>query len=175
MMRTNDCARVGLFLLGAYLVVSSLANATGLFTQQPIILRDSGASFDSTILVIEFVSGVLTVIVFGLIPGAFIISRSSQWADSWFPTTHPETPIALRRGDVYAVGLALLGIHFVVSGLGSLLAGVITTLFLAVSSTGSLERVSLGNTASSFTSGVVQVAGGLLSWRLGRRHASNAA
>ena len=122
-MTTNACARVGLFLLGAYLIVFSLANATGIFTQQPIILKDSKASLDPMVLVIDFLSGAFMVIVFGLVPGAFIIARSAQWADQWFPTMEHERPLALAPSALYAVVLTILGIYFLVSGFGALLFG----------------------------------------------------
>jgi hypothetical protein len=174
-MSANTCARTGLFLLGAYLIVSSLANATGLFTQQPLIVKEGGSLPDFGMLAGDLVAGVVVVTVFGLVPGSWLIVKRERIADRWFPESDAQARLTLEPSTLYAIGLALLGAYFAIAGGASLLGGAFAALVVHEEPTEGIGGASLRTVVSAIGSGLVQLIAGAVLWYLGQRLARRAA
>jgi hypothetical protein len=124
-MSTRQLARLGLSLMGVYLVVRSLVFAVGTFASQSLVIRETDAPFaDHHINSILFSGSIsiAAVVVFGIVPGALLIAKSQRWAESWFPDERSETEFSITV--FFPIGLLLLGLDFGISGLSGLVGGI---------------------------------------------------
>jgi hypothetical protein len=123
-MSIRQLARLGLSLMGVYLVVRSLVLAAGALAAQPLVIRETDAPFADHINSILFSGSIsiAAVVVFGIVPGAVLIAMSQRWAESWFPDERSETEFSITV--FFPIGLLLLGLDFGISGLSGLVGGI---------------------------------------------------
>ncbi len=110
-MSTRQLGKIGLVFLGIYLVVSSLSSIPSNMGQI-WFLGSRGAGEAVTLLAINL----LLIVLFGLLPGLWIISRRDRLAKAWFVDDR-DSQISVEPQTLLAVGLVLIGVSTLIAGL----------------------------------------------------------
>ena len=118
-MTSRELTSVGLALLGITVGLRSLTLLANSFTFSQTF--PSGGD----IMIVAVAAVVLSVI-----PAVIIVLNRDRWAARLFPESSPSTPP--ESSTLYATGLLLLGIYFVVSGAASTAIVLPAVLFWAV-------------------------------------------
>ena len=167
-MTAQQLARVGFALMGVYLIVKSLVVAADSLSARPLVVRESDAPFADHLnsLLFSGSAALAAITVFGFAPGAVLIAKSRRWAESLFPdaAVYAEIPIAV----LLPMGLLLLGLDFGISGLSSLLGGIVQII-------ASDNGWSLSYAWRTLATGAVSFLGGVALFSVGRRLARHAA
>lgn len=165
-MSARQLAHLGFLLLGAYLMVESLALVVGSLNDRPLIWQSGGSSESSGIqtLLLAIAAGIVGAVAFGFVPGAAIIAKSGQWAANLFSESEATSHVSLAV--LYPLGLLLLGLNFGLQGIAAVVGGVVQ-LVMSNEST-----IAWG--ASTFASGATHLVAGIVLFIMGRRAALNA-
>jgi hypothetical protein len=124
----QQLARVGLALLGTYLIVQALASGADSFSGRPFMVRPGGDEIPEIVnsSLVSLGMAFVGVLLYGVLPGTILIAKSGAWAKAWFPEAPAFTEIPLTA--LVSVGLLLLGINFGVEGLAGVIGGVVRIL-----------------------------------------------
>ncbi len=120
-----------MILFGIYLVVGFLSQSFDLFSnaQVQLIGVDLPATDKLTILAITVGTSSAQGLLFNILPGWLLISRSQRWAHRLVPETN-EPAAYIEFTALLRIGLFLVGCYFTIRGLaGSVGSGL--TIFLA--------------------------------------------
>lgn len=114
--------RTGFVLLGTYFVLAGLASAVGIvFALQDL---ESGRGLGWRML-----SAALPTVLLTSIPGWVLIAKSGALADRIWPDEDEGLSSSTSAQDLARIGVALLGLYFVTSGVASVIGGL--TLILS--------------------------------------------
>src|SRR5574341_1462833 len=115
----QDLARLGFLLLGLDLIFSPLAKLG------PQLFLSVRSDVDVRVpLLLSFGAWA----VFGLAPGLFLLARNRHLASSLFPNAGAEP---LEPRSIFAALVALLGVYFIIEGIGRLVVSVISVGLLS--------------------------------------------
>ena len=114
--------RGGFVLIGAYVIATSLmgvGRSVGYSTLQ--------AGMASAEWSVSFVAApAVGALVFGVLPGAFLVVRSRQLASKFFPGAEPAAQVELHT--LLCALVALLGAYLVVTGFGDLVGHAVAAI-----------------------------------------------
>ncbi len=118
-MTSRELTAVGLALLGITVGLRSLTILTGPFT----VMSSMPFRADQLAnMLAVLVAACVAAVVFSVIPAVIILRNRDRWAARLFPASSPGSP--LQPSVLYATGLLLLGIYFIVSGAATAVLGV---------------------------------------------------
>lgn len=111
-MSTRQLGKIGLVLLGVYLVVSSLSGV--ILNLGRMGIPGSGVSAGE---IAAFLMLMLVItVIFAVLPAAWIILRRDRLANAWFvEDRHSQTLVEPQT--LLAVGLVLIGVSTLITGL----------------------------------------------------------
>lgn len=126
-MNSYQLGKVGITLLGLYLLVAALLAAADVINGRLVdLVWEDAALLD---LGLRMAGALLIVAFFGVIPAAFLIRRRRVLARRWCASSDDGEGLEFAAVDVLRVGLSLIGVVTLVGGLlavpgalGSLLA-----------------------------------------------------
>jgi hypothetical protein len=122
-MHIRQAAHLGIFLLGAYLVVQSLAGLVDSFEVPLIISRGEQPIPDAVrSVIVAALMRIPAVALLGVAPGIVAMWRSRSWSEALFPAA--EALPSISSSALSALSFFLVGSYFAVSGLGILLGGI---------------------------------------------------
>jgi hypothetical protein len=171
-MSARELLRVGLILLGTFLIVSALGSLVEGISRRPPVMASDGqsASAELSALLVPTAVSVAASVIFGVLPGVLLIARGERWSARVLPQSValPSAP----GSDLLRVGLILLGLLLGVRGL----AGLLGAIALQVAGR-FLEPPSFAHGISwqLLTSSCVELAAGTALFTWGRQSARNAA
>ena len=109
-MSTRQLGKMGLVLLGVYLVVSSLSSVILNLGRMAM----SGVSAGG--LAVFLMLNLVLIVIFAVLPAAWIILRRDRLANAWFvEDRHSQTSVEPQT--LLAVGLVLIGVSTLIAGL----------------------------------------------------------
>ena len=111
-MSTRQLGKIGLVLLGVYLVVSSLSSVILNLGRMAIPGSGVSAGEFAAFLMLNLV----LIVIFAVLPAAWIILRRDRLANAWFvEDRHSQTSVEPQT--LLAVGLVLIGVSTLIAGL----------------------------------------------------------
>jgi hypothetical protein len=174
-MSARELLRVGLVLLGAFLIVSAISSVAESVGTNPVLFTRLVLSERDPSEVLSAALGLATLsvgagLVFGVLPGIVLILRSERWAERLVPAS--SGPSQFLASTLLPVGLIILGLFLGIHGL----AGVAGGIALQVAENAAFSDSPRHGLAWQYlASSIVQLAAGLLVFGWGRQSALNAA
>ena len=128
-MTSNSLARTALTLFGVYLMVECFVTLGGAFSNAPLVVAPGDATGDMLLTqgAIVLASRFGAALIFELLPGLIIVSKSTAWADRLVPPAD-EAVSHIEPRALLAIGLILLGLSFLVTGLAGTAGSVVAAI-----------------------------------------------
>jgi len=171
----NSACKVCFLALGAYVLVGGFSTILEMLAQRPLVVARDEVSLPS-VLYSAGISAAISLVsatVFAFLPGAFIIHKAPEWADRWFPINASGQQESHPPSAFFPVGLAIVGVYFIVVGASSFAGGLAQagSLWWSDDTLG----FNLSYASRSLASGAAYLIGGLWLNALARRTARVAA
>jgi hypothetical protein len=160
-MSAQQLTRVGLVLLGVYLIVQALSSGADSFTGRPFMVRPGGEEVPEIInsSLVSLAMALVGVLLYGVLPGTILILKSRAWAKALFPEApaFSEIPITV----LFPVGILLLGVYLGIMGVAGAIAGVVRII--------TSEGWTVSYAFASLASSIVNLVAGITLFAVGRR------
>ncbi len=159
----NSITRVAIALFGLFLLVQGLATctatATGFLRYQDFAKNRDW--FSDWLLAAGLSAG--TVVLLALVPALLLLGARGRIADRLFPET--SMSVSVTPSSVHSLGCTLLALFFIIKGAAGLVGGLVATISLAFSETGTLHAWELSQALDSVGTFLVELIAGLLLYR----------
>jgi hypothetical protein len=125
-MKDQDLLRVGLLLLGVWAIVHALGNIGSSLGQGVLDMGIEGFKVINILhgeaLFLSFHA--VYALVFGVLPGWFVLSRASRWSRAWCPGN--DHTFDLKADTLLPVGAILLGIWLIMENAPFVIVGLLS-------------------------------------------------